>query len=142
MKTLLLTLTLTLSAYILQAQTENVSPSEGTTLTVTVPVQSTEGHVIFALYDETTFLKQPLMGLESTIVDGKATVTFTSVLPGTYAVVLFHDKNDNKQMDFEANGMPKEMYGASNNVLSFGPPQWNDSKFEVGDEPLTFEIIM
>ncbi|MCW8981266.1 DUF2141 domain-containing protein [Altibacter sp.] len=142
MKTLLFTLTLTLTSFLLQAQSETVSPSEGITLTVTVPVQSTEGHVIFGLYDELTFLKQPLMGLESAIVDGKATVTFTNVKPGTYAIVLFHDKNDNKQMDFEANGMPKEMFGASNNVLAFGPPQWKEAKFDVGDQPLTLEIIM
>ena len=43
-------------------------------------------------------------------------------------------------MDFEANGMPKELYGASNNNMSMGPPRWSDAKFEVGTQPITMEI--
>jgi uncharacterized protein (DUF2141 family) len=45
-------------------------------------------------------------------------------------------------MDFEPNGMPKEMYGVSNNVMNFGPPQWNDAQFEVASEPIALEIRM
>ncbi|MDX1462028.1 MAG: DUF2141 domain-containing protein, partial [Marinirhabdus sp.] len=44
------------------------------------------------------------------------------------------------RMDFEANGMPKENYGVSNNVMNFGPPQWSDAKFEVSTAPLNMEI--
>ena len=93
--------------------------------------------------NEETFLKSaPLVGQESNVVDGKATLTFKNIMPGTYAITLFHDKNGNKQMDFEVNGMPKEMYGVSNNVMSMGPPQWNDAKFEVAKESLNLEIVM
>jgi len=142
MKTLIVTLTLVMTTFILSAQTSANDASEGTTITITVPVQSTQGTVVFGLYDEATFMKNPLMGLDSKVVDGKATVTFTNVTPGTYAVILFHDKNDNKQMDFEPSGMPLEMYGVSNNVMSMGPPQWNDAKFDVASEPITLDIRM
>jgi len=148
MKTILVTITIVLSSLILKAQNAdsaitNDDTSETTTITVNVPVKSSEGSVIFGLFTEQNFMKSaPVQGLESEIVDGKATVTFENVTPGTYAITLFHDKNGNKQMDFEPNGMPIEMYGVSNNVMSMGPPMWSDAKFEVNGEPLTLEIIM
>jgi uncharacterized protein (DUF2141 family) len=148
MKTILVTITIVLSSLILKAQNAdsaitNDDTSETTTITVNVPVKSSEGSVIFGLFTEQNFMNSaPVQGLESEIVDGKATVTFENVTPGTYAITLFHDKNGNKQMDFEPNGMPIEMYGVSNNVMSMGPPMWSDAKFEVNGEPLTLEIIM
>ena len=148
MKTILVTITIVLSSLILKAQNAdsaitNDATSETTTITVHVPVKTSEGSVIFGLNTEENFMKSaPVQGLESEIVDGKATVTFENVAPGTYAITLFHDKNGNKQMDFEPNGMPIEMYGVSNNVMSMGPPMWSDAKFEVKGEPLILEIIM
>jgi len=142
MKTIILTITLALTSVFLNAQTEMESVSETETITVTVPVQSDKGNVVFGLYDETSFMKQPLVGLEGEIKDGKATVTFEDVKPGTYAILLYHDKNENKQMDFEPNGMPTEPYGVSNNVMSMGPPLWSDAKFEVTDKPIELEIRM
>ena len=141
MKTIILTIALAISTFFLKAQTDEVASVEGITITVTVPVTSNEGNVIFGLYDEDTFMKAaPIQGLEGEIVDGKASVTFSNVTPGTYGITLFHDKNGNKIMDFEPNGMPKEMYGVSNNVMSYGPPQWSDAKFEVSSTPLELEI--
>ncbi len=144
MKTIILSIALSISAFFTNAQTDALTvSSEGTTITVTVPVQSSEGKVIFGLYNESTFMKAaPIQGLEGDIVDGKVTVTFTNVEAGEYGITLFHDKNNNKQMDFEANGMPKEMYGVSNNVMNFGPPQWSDAKFEVAETPIEMEIRM
>lgn len=142
MKTILFTLTLSLTTFFLSAQTDIEAASEGTSITVTTSVQSDEGNVVFGLYSESSFMKNPINGLEGEIIDGKSSVTFTNVSPGTYAIVLFHDKNSNKQMDFEPNGMPLEMYGVSNNVMSMGPPNWSDAKFEVTSEALKLEIRM
>jgi uncharacterized protein (DUF2141 family) len=36
--------------------------------------------------------------------------------------------------------MPKEDYGASNNVMNFGPPQYEDSKFIVSDKNVSLNI--
>lgn len=143
MKTIILSITLAFSAYFMHAQSNSESPTTGTTITVTVPVQTNDGEILFGLYNEATFMKSaPLTGLKSAIAEGTATVTFTNIEPGTYAITLFHDKNGNQQMDFEPNGMPKENYGVSNNIMSYGPPQWSDAKFEVSNEPLTMEIRM
>jgi uncharacterized protein (DUF2141 family) len=43
-------------------------------------------------------------------------------------------------MDFELNGMPLEDYGMTNNVMTYGPPQYSDGKFELRNKDLTFEI--
>ncbi len=140
MKTFLLTITFALTSLFLNAQSSTQTNTEGTTLTVTVALNGSGGHVLIGLHNESTFMKEPIEGASSEIKDGKATVTFNNVKPGTYGVMVVHDKNDNKQMDFEPSGMPKEAYGMSNNVMSYGPPQWDDVKFEVLSTPLEIEI--
>ncbi len=142
MKTIIITSIIFLFSYFLNAQTDSPSPVEGTSITVTVPVNSSEGSILVGLDDEAHFMQKGLQSAEGKIVDGKATVTFKNVASGEYAIVLFHDKNSNKQMDFDMNGMPLEPYGVSNNPMSYGPPQWNDAKFEVKSEPIEMEIRM
>ena len=110
-------------------------------ITVTVVnVNSSEGTVVFGLYNKTNFLKEPIQGKIGNIVDGKSTIVFENVAPGEYAITCFHDKNNNGIMDFEPNGLPKENYGASNNVMSFGPPQYLNAKFEVLDKNVSLDI--
>ena len=111
------------------------------TITASVTnVTSDNGKVSFALYDKESFMKKPLQAKSSKIVKGVSTVTFENVAPGEYSVICFHDKNDNDKMDFQPNGMPMEDYGTSNNVMTFGPPQYENSKFTVTDKNVTLEI--
>ncbi len=139
MKTLALLVTLLISNFIINAQEPN-----GVTITVTVPnITSSDGEVLFGLYDENTFMKAaPIQGEKSEIIDGVAKIVFKNVPEGVFAISCFHDKNGNNRMDFEENGMPKESYGVSNNNMSYGPPMWSDAKFEVGAEDLDLEIRM
>lgn len=131
-------------AFTLAIQIVNVKPiekSEMRTITVVVPnITSDLGKVSYALYNKETFMKTPIQTKSSKIVEGKSTVTFTDINPGEYAIVCFHDKNDNNTMDFQPNGMPIEDFGASNNVMNFGPPQFEDAKFDVTDKNVTLEI--
>jgi uncharacterized protein (DUF2141 family) len=63
------------------------------------------------------------------------TCAFASVAPGTYAVALFHDENDNGKLDTNFVGIPREGVGVSNNKLrSFGPPTWDDAKFALNGD--------
>lgn len=118
------------------------SQEQGTTIKVSVNnIAGTEGTVQFGLYTQETFMvAPPLQSAEGTIEEGKTTVTFNNIKPGNYAVLCYYDKNDNKQMDFDTNGMPLESYGSSNNNMAMGPPQWEDSKFEVQQDPIILEI--
>ena len=103
-------------------------------------VSSDKGKVGFALYNKTTFMKKPIQAKNAKIENGVASVTFEDLEPGEYSIVCFHDQNDNDVMDFQENGMPLEDYGASNNVMSFGPPKFSDSKFTVSDKDIELDI--
>lgn len=145
MKNVLFTLTLlvttALTSLSLNAQ-ENVTPNKkGVTITVTVPVKKNNGMVLGGLYTENTFMSSaPIQGAQTNVENEKAVLIFNNVTPGEYAITLFLDTNNNKIMDFEANGMPKEMYGVSNNPMSYGPPQWSEAKFEVTTQNIEMEI--
>ncbi|APZ47079.1 hypothetical protein BW723_12645 [Polaribacter reichenbachii] len=105
-----------------------------------VNVTSDSGKVSFALYNKVTFMKAPIQAKNAKIVDGKSTVTFDNLEEGEYAIICFHDKNENNTMDFQPNGMPKEDYGASNNVMNFGPPSYENAKFVVTDKDVSLDI--
>lgn len=111
-------------------------------ITATVPnVSGTEGNVRFGLYSAETFMKSaPEFSVDAEIIDGKAIANFESVPAGTYAVLVMHDKNGNGKMDFDANGMPQESYGSSGNTMPYGPPLWEESKFEFNGEKKDLEI--
>ena len=56
-----------------------------------------------------------------------------NVLPyGEYAVTLFVDFNENKKLDKNFLGIPKEQYGFSNNVMGkMSPPTFDQAKFVI-----------
>lgn len=121
----------------------NSLTAQNKNITVTVNnVTSNSGKVVFAIYkDKTTFkIRKALQGKEAKIIDGKTTVTFNNLTPGEYAIICYHDKNNNNRMDFAANGMPLEDYGASNNVMAFAPPTFNGAKFLLEDKDLKLNI--
>lgn len=140
-----LSTTLTLIFALLVSVTfSNAQETEkGQTITVTIDkISNNNGTVLLSLHTKNTFMKgQGIQNKESKIVDGKIEVTFENVAPGTYAIIALHDENENKRMDFEPTGMPKEAYGTSNNDMSLGPPQYETAKFDVSTENLEMKII-
>jgi len=135
-KKLLLTFALALTTLF------SFSQDKGITITITIDnVKNDIGKVSFALHTNDTFMKgNGVMNTETTIKDGKVTITFENVQPGEYAIMALHDENENGRMDFRENGMPLESYGTSNNVMDFGPPQYDDAKFNVEKEALELSI--
>jgi uncharacterized protein (DUF2141 family) len=79
--------------------------------------------------------------MRSGIRDQRATIEFTDLTYGTYAVGVLHDENLNNKMDTNFIGMPKEGFGASNNPKSFmGPPSFESAVFEINSNNKTIEI--
>lgn len=138
MKTSITIIALLLSTFVFAQEDQSV--------TVTVVFDnliSDEGKVSAALYDEATFMKAaPLDAVEGKPENKTLTLVLEDVSPGAYGIITLHDFNENGRMDFEANGMPKEPYGTSNNVLAMGPPNFGDAKFIVGKEDITLHIKM
>ncbi len=119
----------------------NTVTAQKQTITVEVlNVTSDKGTVNFALFDKKNFRRIPLQSQIAKIVEGKTKVIFKDIETGEYAVICYHDKNENGKMDFEPNGMPKEDYGTSNNNMSFGPPRYDDAKFTINDKNVSLEI--
>ncbi len=106
-------------------------------------IGSDNGMVYFAIYNSANNFvnKKPLNGGGVKVKDGKVKMTFENLKPGVYAVTCYHDANNNGKMDFDDNRMPLEDYGATNNVMNYGPPRFDAAKFELKNKDLTFEII-
>jgi uncharacterized protein (DUF2141 family) len=103
------------------------------TLTVRVDnAKNDTGKMVYSLSTEDQFMKAaPLMAASVEIKDGVAVAVFENVPAGTYAVIVLHDKNGNESMDYDLNRRPTEAYGMSNNPMSYGPPVWDEAKFQV-----------
>lgn len=141
MQQVIIAITLLFSS-VLVAQTKTTSALEnGAFVKVSVVnALSDKGEVRFALFNKENFMKQPVAALASTIKEGVSTVVFENVLKGEYAIICFHDENNNKQLDFNENGIPIESFGVSNNVINYGPPQFDTSKFDVENNAVNLEI--
>ncbi|HJU28521.1 MAG TPA: DUF2141 domain-containing protein [Candidatus Binataceae bacterium] len=73
---------------------------------------------------------------------GAADCVFKNIKPGEYAVVTFHDENNNGEFDRDSLGLPEEEYGFSNDLRpAVGPPAFKDAAFTYkgGDQWLTIE---
>ena len=70
-----------------------------------------------------------------------AQVTFDNLPDGTYAVTFYHDDNDNKELDKNFLGIPKEQVGASN-MDGLGRPKFDKCKFELrGDKTMNIQFM-
>ena len=94
-------------------------------------LNSDKGNLMVGVYNKKdNFLKKQFKGNLVKIKDKKSVVIFKDLPKGEYAVSFVHDENNNKKMDTNFFGIPKEDYGCSNNATGFmGPPKYNDAKF-------------
>ena len=121
--------------------------AEGQPMTVTLSnVEHDRGTVQVALFsDPKTFRKadQAFASSEAPAKAGTVTVVFDRVPAGQYAIMAYHDENANGDLDRRFGMFPTEGYGLSNNPEVIGPPQFEDSQFEVQEaRPSTIDIDM
>jgi uncharacterized protein (DUF2141 family) len=99
--------------------------------------ESDAGQVMVALWDDADRFptgENHVAALRAVIKDGSAQLEFIDVAPGEYALSVFHDENDNGELDTGFMGIPKEPIGASNDARGrFGPPKFDDARFPVDD---------
>jgi len=126
MQTVLTYLSFLCAGFLLQAQNN--------TITVSIDdIKNNEGVVLIGLYDDpANFLNKLMVGKAETIEDGRVIATFENVPDGVYAVSAFHDENEDGEFNMLLGIIPNESYGTSNGAKGFfGPPKWEDAKFEV-----------
>jgi uncharacterized protein (DUF2141 family) len=106
-------------------------------------VASSSGTLMIGLYDSEEHFRSAvanagkpeslndrsrLVGIATRAVPGTQSVVFTDLKPGTYAVIVFHDENDNGKVDMNPWGIPTEGYGFSNNAERFlAMPSFKDA---------------
>jgi uncharacterized protein (DUF2141 family) len=80
-------------------------------------------------------------GVVSEATSDKLTVLIADLPPGKYAVAAYVDKNRTGRQAKNFLGVPKEIYGFSNNARGmFGPPDFTAAAFEIGENAVTKSI--
>jgi uncharacterized protein (DUF2141 family) len=128
--------TLLLNALILTYSFTNQSAKGTGNLSVIVHnIRSHSGQIGFCLFNSKEgFPNHPekamILAFVKVVADS-VEYTFKNIQLGTYAISAFHDENNDKKVNSNFIGIPKEGIGVSNNAKgSFGPPKFDDAKFE------------
>jgi uncharacterized protein (DUF2141 family) len=118
--------------------------AEASELRITIEgVEASSGTIMVGLYDSEDHFRSAianaanvgllndrarLVGIAMRAVAGTQSVVFTNLKPGRYAVIVFHDENDNGRLDENVWGVPTEGYGFSNNAEGFlAAPSFKDA---------------
>lgn len=146
-------LTLILALFVaVQAQAGNLGITVHT-------VRSNTGSLMIGLYDtgegfraavrnstEAGLLndRSRVAGIALRAVAGAQTIVVSGLKPGRYAVIAFHDENDDGKLGQSPWGVPTEAYGFSNDARGFlRAPSFTAAAFEVGetDTQTTISLI-
>ncbi len=127
-------LTTFLVGYAFTAQSQNIS------LIVNVKkFKNNDGLAYVMLQDQTQkSLQQQWIKIE----ENETQAIFKNLKSGKYAVRSYHDENNNKKMDTDFLGIPKESWGCSNNVRPpLSAPKFEDMIFVLEkDETITINM--
>ena len=126
-----------LSTFICLVTLCSIQAQETNSLTVTVSnIKTQKGTIMIGLYkDENTFLDKVFKAQKTDANSTSVTVTFKNIPAGEYGISLFHDKDENGELNTNFIGIPSEPYAFSNNAKGmFGPAKWEDVKFSITEK--------
>jgi len=114
----------------------DASPGEAVLRVAVSGIRNDHGHVISALFagpagfpnDTATALQVQWAEIRA----GQAELIFAGLVPGSYAVSVMHDENDDGRMNTNWMGMPQEGFGLSGQPrYRFGMPGYREAEIEV-----------
>ena len=73
---------------------------------------------------------------------GSQSVTLHDIPPGEYAISLFHDENNDNQLNLNRNKIPLEGYGTSRAMSKFDEPTFNRASIKLGAQTQSININM
>lgn len=86
-------------------------------------------------------VRKVVQGGSVPLVEGEAIVVLEHVPAGVYAISTYHDENENGKLDTNLVGIPRELFGFSNNARGrMGPPSFNACKFSFSGGGQTVDI--
>lgn len=130
--------------FVLLTTIVNAQEKANNSITVAIEnISNGDGQLLIGLYNNKgEWLKKTYLGDIGTIANGKCTVVFKNIPNDIYAISVFHDEDKDNELD-TLFGIPTEDTGSSNNApANFGPPKWEDAKFEVRGETVNQNISL
>ena len=127
---------------------ETAAENQSAVIVELAGLEESQGSIYIIVYDsadtwlgEETVLQREV-AIAGALVDGVVS-TQLYLLPGEYAIFIYHDSNGNGDLDTNFIGIPKEPVALSNNARGkFGPPKYKDAVFTLGDEAVTQRLSM
>lgn len=114
------------------------------TLHLDFPGLQPRGLVVVAVFDsEAAWNKRDQPRLQHIAEAGAQPVriTFNALPAGDYAVMAYHDRNGDGQLNTNFLGIPTEPYGFSNGARGmFGPPGWGKARFSLSQPDTALEL--
>ncbi len=104
-------------------------------LTVRLDDALSDGTGVFVLFDSAnTFgdLRDPSLVVEFSL-DGRDIYHIENIFPGEYALLVYHDENNNHRLDKNFIGIPTEPLGFSNRYQPNGPPSYSRAAFVLAE---------
>ena len=124
------------------------SAAESSVLHVRIlSLRNNSGHAHCTLFNSDAFPKDDSKAVkqaDAPIRDNSAVCDFAGIPAGRYAVVAYHDENDNGKFDESMIGMPEEGYAFSQNVHpTISAPSFEECAFDYkgGDQTITLNMI-
>ena len=127
--------------------TQSQTPQGNVLQVEVVGMRSDKGQIFCALYSSADgFPKESQKAIRrqtSSISDKKASCEFSGIVPGTYAVSVFHDENSIGKLDTNLLGIPREGVGASNDARGhLGPPKFHAAAIQFAGGRLNLKITI
>ena len=118
-----------------------MAPATGLTADLFVDVvgaATDKGQIHFGLYNSPKAFPEKdgrIEGTQKPVKKGRATGIFKGLTPGYYAVVAFHDENDNGEFDQGLFGVPLETFGFSNEAVAIlSAPSFESARIQVSEQ--------
>lgn len=124
-----------LSSCSVSADAEASAPAETASLTLTLEgIANHTGTIRLGVFAGEADYENGagVTGANVTVDSSTETVTIEGLAPGEYGIKLYHDVDNDGDMDTNPFGMPTEPFGFSNNARGrFGPAKWDAARFTV-----------
>lgn len=80
---------------------------------------------------------------EAEIINGRANISLNGIKPGSYAIFVYHDSNNNNKVDHKWYGPPKESVGYYREYkIKMMPPDFEDVMFEYIKSNIKMSIVL
>lgn len=122
----------------LKSQTVNITVS-------IADVSSDKGVIRLYLFDKAEAFPDKIdlatKAMSAKAIKGTQQIKIEGVMPGNYAIAVFHDENNDGKLNANLIGIPKEPTGASNGAVGkMGPPKFKDAVLPISAATKNFAI--